>query len=317
MGYRVPSGVPDNVPTHTLGSHSQATLAELNSLISGATLDGVGNPRPPTAHDLDSHGDSTLAELNAIISDVDLDAAGTARPPTAHALGAHTSSTLSTLNAIVSDATLDTNTASRPPSGAAGGDLDGSYPNPDVVALTADGTQLTLGAIADGEILVRSGSTIVGTDAPQASPRVLEWVASGGSQILDGVQTILEGLDTGIGGWIPSLRTFRVTAVVTVEFGPLLLSNLLGSIRLRQNGVNIAGQRAQFALRFQAGQGLLDALVSQRVQVAVSTWCTPGVTAGVSAGVPMRFDCTGEQTGGIAADVRAYGNDRYLEIVEI
>lgn len=146
----------------TLNPHS-VTAAQAGAEPAGsiATHAALSDAHHPQVHTLASHSDvaTTGPALDAHI-------ASTANPHSTN-IGNLGSGTLAELNTAVTDATLDTSTASRPPSGAASGDLGSTYPSPTVAALTTTTgpTSLVIGAVADGETLVRSGSTIIGTTA--------------------------------------------------------------------------------------------------------------------------------------------------------
>lgn len=134
---------------------------------------GIASKATPVGADIAVIEDSEAGNIKKQVTLASIAASG---PPEQHALGGaqHSASTLAQVNALVSDATLDDAGDSRPPSGAASGDLSGTYPSPVVSALTTTSgpTSLVIGAVADGEVLTRSGATLIGT------------TPSGGSQTL-------------------------------------------------------------------------------------------------------------------------------------
>ena len=69
-----------------------------------------------------------------------------------------------TANFLRADGTWVAPTGGGSPTGAAGGDLAGTYPGPSVAAITTTTgpTSMVVGAIADGEVLRRSGATVIG-----------------------------------------------------------------------------------------------------------------------------------------------------------
>ena len=125
---------------------------------------GGGSPSGPAGGD-----------LGGTYPDPDVDAIHETSGPTKLVIGAVADGqALKRVGATLVGAAIPT---SLPPNGAASGDLGGNYPSPTVAAIheTAGPTKLTVGAVADGQYLKRSGATVIGAAATSA-PSLLAMV---------------------------------------------------------------------------------------------------------------------------------------------
>lgn len=287
---------------HAIGGaeHSASSLAALNALVTGGSLDFDTAARPPTAHLLGTaHTADSLANLNAKIigGSVDFDTAP--RTPLAHALGGaeHTASSLAALNALITGGSVDFDTATRPPTThpiggtehsastlaafnakIIGGDLDfDTDPRPptahthahaDLTGITANDHHNRAHSITSvGDHSFPGGTTFLRADGTFAVP------AAGG-----GVTALLYAFSTTITAANPGAGTLRFNAATYAGTTAIFINDVAGQ-PLLDIGVGLSELQVGDLISFAEFDDPASAAVYTIVSVVDNTgWWTLTVT---------------------------------------
>lgn len=270
--------------THALGgsTHTAATLAELNALVSDATLidtadSRLSDSRSPTAHALGGagHTAATLAELNALVSDATLIDTGDsrlsdARTPSAHTVASHsdTTATGAELNELVGGGatTLHSHT---------GG---GGVTTLSVTNIDDPSTELNaISGSAKGDLRL-CYQTVAGRD---------EWTMYAWDDADSGIEKVPIRVD-GLSGMWNAIAGKYVNAIKLPDDGVLGASANRAAIGFASDATGIGGLTRNYVngdiyLEGTAGDSLILGIANVNVLEIKSTYVAGGLRSGTAA----------------------------------